>query len=117
MAKEQAFDVFSGNDIVLKISVTDEDNNGAALSLVGAQELIWSLAKKAGATAILTKTLSNGVTITDAANGLVDVVISAADLEPLKGEYYHEMRLTNSQGKKSTLMYGIATIAENLIRS
>ncbi len=117
MAKEQPFEVFSGNDIVLKVSVTDEDNDGAALSLLGAQELIWSLAKKAGGTALITKALVTGVTITDAENGKVDVVINAADLEPLKGEYYHEMRLTNSQGKKSTLMFGTVTIDENLIRS
>lgn len=115
MAQEQEFEAFSGNDVTLSVTVLDTDT-GDALDLTGAQELIWALAKNAQATAILTKTLLDGVTITDAPLGLVDVVLEADDLEPLRGIYYHEMRLTNAAGRKTTLLFGAVTINGNLIK-
>jgi hypothetical protein len=116
VALEQVFEVFSGNDVTLRFTVTENDS-GEALDLTGAQALIWALAKNANAQAIVTKTLGAGVTITDPANGVVEVVLTDDDLEPLRGTYYHEMRLTNSSGLKSTLVYGVATVVGNLIKS
>lgn len=117
MSLEQDIDVFSGNDTLLRVTVTDADT-GAALDLTGAQELVWALAKKVNApTALVTKNLANGVVITDHVNGVVEVAVGAADLEPLKGPYYHELRLTNSDGKKVTLLFGVVTVQDNLIRT
>lgn len=115
MALEQTIEVFSGNDVELSVTVTDSDSDGP-LDLSGAQELIWALAKSAQATALIEKTLVDGITITSALDGRLTIQLDAADLEPLRGTYYHELRLTNSLGKKSTLMYGEATIQVNLIR-
>lgn len=118
MALEQNFETFSGNDVVLVVTVEDADaGDGSPLNLAGAQEVIWALAKRANATAILTKTLGDGVEITDAAAGEVEVTLTSADLEPLRGDYYHEMRVTNSAGQKATVMYGDVTLKINLIRT
>lgn len=117
MALEQDFEIFSGNDILLQISVTDADNDDDPLDLSGATDLIWALAKNAKATAIITKDILDGVSITDPTEGEVEITVSSSELEPLSGEYYHELRLTNSAGKKITLMFGTATINVNLIRS
>jgi len=116
VALEQTFSLFSGNDAKLSVTLTDADT-GEALNLTGTLELVWALAKNAQATALLTKTLGAGVVITDASAGIVEVTLDAADTEPLKGTFYQEMRLTNSVGKKSTLLYGEVEILGNLIRS
>jgi hypothetical protein len=117
MALEAEFSAFSGNDITLIVTVVNEDEDGSpALDLTGAQALIWVLAKKQGGNPILTKTLLDGVSIEDAVGGIVHVELTAVESEPLKDDYYHEMRLTNVDGKKSTLMYGAVTISKNSIQ-
>jgi len=119
MATQSDFSEFSGNDIDLKVVVIDEATN-EPLNLTGAQALVWALGKRAKASlALVTKTLENaGVEITNALEGMVTVHLAAADTEALKaGDYYHEMRLVNVAGKRATLMYGTATIQENLIRN
>ncbi len=115
MAIEQEFEVFSGNDVTLSVTVTDEDNDGP-LNLTGAVALIWKLALSPSATPKIIKDLTDGITIVDPNEGLVEILIDAADLEPLKGAFYHELRLTNSLNKKSTLMYGAVTIKDNLVK-
>lgn len=108
---------FSGNDAKLLFTAVDEDTSNA-LNLSGALALQWRLAKKVSAgTPIIQKDLSSGIVITDAVGGIFEVTIAAADTEPLKGEYYHEVRLTNAAGKKVTLAYGVFAITENLIRN
>jgi hypothetical protein len=116
MAKEQSFEVFSGNDVVLHVTVIDEDT-GDPIDLTTYSNAIWALAKKPNSsTPLIQKILSDGITFITPVQGKLDVILSAANLEPLKGEYYHEMRLTDASGKKVTTLYGTVTIQENLIR-
>lgn len=113
-------DLFSGNDVLLHVTAVDADSNNAALDLSGVQDIIWALSKKVNGSAIITKSLVGTpslVTVTDAANGKIDITLSSDELEPLKGPYYHELRLTNADGKKVTLLFGAVTIQENLIRT
>jgi hypothetical protein len=117
MSIAQNFDVFSGNDVTLTVTVTDRAT-GNPLDLTGAQALIYSLGKSATAgSAIITKTLSAGVQLLDAEEGQLEISLTAADLEPLNGTYYHELRLTNALGKKATLLHGTVTVSPNLIRN
>lgn len=106
---------FSGNDVRLLFTAIDEDTQ-LPLNLSGAQALEWKLAKKATSSALIEKSLGNGVTITDPSGGLFEVAIDAEDTEALKGDHYHEVRLTNSSGKKVTLAYGVFPITVNLVR-
>lgn len=118
MALEQTFEVFSGNDCRLEITIQDEDNGNAPLDISGLLALVWAMGKKPSGAPIITKTLSSGVSVINATTGRVDVILTADELEPLKeAEYYQEMRLTDAQGKKTTLLYGAVTVKENLIRT
>jgi hypothetical protein len=115
MALKSDMEAFSGNDLTLEVTATDQD--GSALDLSGAQALIYAIGKSATGGALITKGLGSGVTVTDAAGGVLEVALSADDLEPLNGAYYHELRLTNAAGKKSTLLYGAVTVSPNLVRN
>jgi hypothetical protein len=115
-AREQDFEVFSGNDKILAVTIVDED--GVAVNLGGVQEIIWAIGKTASGTAKFTKSMtSSEIEVVDAAGGRVDVIIDAEDLEPLSGDHYHEMRITDALGKKTTVMYGAVVVMTNLIRN
>ena len=106
----------SGDTRVLELTITDEAD--AVVNLTGAA-ITWALSKRNASevlpkgTAILTKTVGSGITITDAANGRADVAIDPADTADLKGEYYHEVQLVLTD--TSTVLYGLVTIQEDLI--
>jgi len=115
MAEQSSIEFFSGNDITLRFSVIDTETS-LPLNMSGSLELIWGLAKRQGVLPIITKTLNEGVNLTDAANGIVEVDLHHDETEPLKGEYYHEMRLTTSGDKQITLAYGEVNVINNSIR-
>jgi hypothetical protein len=77
----------------------------------------WVL--RAGPTAVsdlLTKTIGDGITITDAGNGICQVALAADDtadsdgviiIQP--GDYFHTLRKTNA-GDESVLAFGLAVL-------
>lgn len=105
------FEMFSGNTRVLKVNVLDQDE--AVVDLTGATaEFIF--AKRAGHEAIFSKTVGSGIVITDAANGLLEVTLAPADTETLSGAYYHELEVTDAGGRKTTVLFGTATVRRNV---
>jgi hypothetical protein len=115
MASQQDVEFFSGNDIFFDASFVSEAD-GEPIDLSGAQRLTYALSKKPNGTAIISKEIGSSLVIVNAPLGYVHVFLSAAETEPLSGEYYHEMRLVNSLGKKVTVMYGAVNVLTNLIR-
>jgi hypothetical protein len=102
--RNQNFRMASGDDVDLVVTVRNSDDS-AVVSLVGASAL-WVLSDEAGCTPRLSKT----GTLTDAANGLVTVSLTADDTGDLDGVYYHEMQITDGVGKISTVLTGRAWI-------
>jgi hypothetical protein len=118
MALKQNFSMFSGNDVTLEVELTDvQGSPETPLILIGTQELIFAIGRRGATEPLVTKTLDDGITITDAANGMIEILLSAAEMEPLVGIFQHELRITNQQGNKATLMYGLVEVMGNMIRS
>ena len=117
LGKEQDFSMHSGDDRVLQVTVRNPAN--AVVNISGAT-ITWALSKKSASSvepkgsAIVTKTTSSGISITDAANGRCDVTLAEADTASLAGTYYHELQIVLS-GDTSTVMYGTVTIKKDLI--
>lgn len=89
------------NDIELRFTVTDEA--GAAVNLTSAT-IKWQLKAGIGETALITKTTSSGITITDAAAGKFTVDIANEDTAGLDpGTYKHEAVVVDSSGEAVTL--------------
>jgi hypothetical protein len=111
------FSMHSGDTRTLEITVKDEDS---AVVNISTATITWALSKQDSASvapkgaAIVTKTVGDGVTITDGPNGRVDVAISAADTSALSGDYYHELEVTISSSV-STVLFGTVTIKKDLI--
>lgn len=83
----------AGDDVVLELTVLDED--GAAVDLDAATAVDWSIARSAGSGAGLAdKALGAGVVVTDGPAGLMEVTLQAADTAPFRGDYHHRARIT-----------------------
>jgi hypothetical protein len=115
MALEQDIEFFSGDTVKIKVTITDADNANDPKNLTGAQSIIWALAKAQGKAPLVTKTVGGGITVTDAPNGVCEVLLSVGDTPNFKGSFYHEMQVVDATGNKSTVLYGAVTISADSI--
>lgn len=115
MATKSDFEFFSGDTQKLKYTIDDADAAPARKDLTGAT-ITWGLAKLQGKAPFLTKTIGSGITVTDAANGELDVDLDPADTADVRGgDYYHELEIIDSLGNKATSAYGTITILADSI--
>ncbi len=118
----QNFEMFSGDSEILRFTVTDD--SGMAQSLASIVSARFALAASSRSPTLATKSLGSGITVTDAANGLVEVELDPSDTADISGgrrsadrpgrEYYHELELTDSSGNVSTVAYGWVTVLRDL---
>lgn len=99
--------IYAGRTYELEVTVTDDDNDDAALDITGCD--IYYVIVENG-TVILSKSTDDGdgITITDAAGGVFQIAIDPADTEALGGKrkLYHEAALVDGAGNESTLFVG-----------
>ena len=112
----QNFEIHAGDDLTLQVSVTDDA--GQPVNLTGAQ-VAWQASRgradRFSSTAVLAKASGTGITVTDAAGGVFEVDLAAADTAGLRGAFYHEAKVTDAAGDKSTVFTGTMTVLPSLI--
>jgi hypothetical protein len=119
MALQVDFTMVAGDTKTIVFNV--KDSGGAALDLTGAT-IRWGLCAYAASGAIaeaalLTKSVGSGITVTDAAGGVCQVALSAANTTAtprMSGRYYHELEVT-SGGVVSTVHRGLIEITPELL--
>lgn len=94
------FSVYAGDDVELDLTILKTD--GTPYDLTGCQEVNYAIARDRKSAALVTKTLGSRITITDAVNGKVQIVITSTDTEALDGTYYHEVQVVDASGLTST---------------
>ena len=100
MAIEFAEEAFIGNDLVLRFTVEDAD--GAAVNISG-WTFAFALASSYSAAAADS---DDGITINDAAAGIVDVAVLDTDTDELDvGTYVADLKRADA-GQEATLAYG-----------
>lgn len=104
------FEMFSGNTRILKVTVLDQDD--AIVDLSGASA-DFALSKRPGSTALVTKSVGTGITITDAVAGELEVRLDPADTEPLAGGHYYELEVQDASGRRTTVLFGTIQIRKN----
>lgn len=87
------FTMIANNDVNIQFTVVDA--NGTAVPITGAT-IKWEARRRTGETAVITKTTSSGITITNGAGGIFSVGLDAADTLSLSGNYIHEAVVTLS---------------------
>lgn len=118
-AKEQDFTMTEGEAKKIEVSQTDDLDSGGDLDISGRQELRWELKLDKDDEAIIEKTASGSadMTVTDASVGAYSIYIRDSDTEGLpiidrrkEFDFYHHVRLTDSNGRTSTLLEGNITV-------
>ena len=111
---KQSDNWFIGEDRTLRFSVAD--SAGLAQNISG-WTLEWVLRERPwGTQALVTKTTSAGITITNAAGGVCEVAVADDDTINLApGAYFHTLRRTNA-GAETVLAFGDAILQQPATR-
>jgi hypothetical protein len=119
-APEVDWAMHRNDDVVFVVTV--KDSAGSAVTLAGASGIEFAMSKKKAdgsfsSTAVVTKSLGTGITVTDAANGICEVALDSDDTESLKApqDYYYEVEVTDSSGDIATVLIGTVSLKKDLI--
>jgi hypothetical protein len=113
-APEFNFEMHQGDTKFLHIAV--KDPAGVAVSLVGAKSIKWWVAKKVTSTTrLLEKASSSGITVTNAAGGLLTISIAPDDTKLVSGDYYHELEVVDATDHVATILRGTMSIVRALV--
>lgn len=108
-ATEQDFRVYVGDVVDLEVTITDGATPPAPINLTGYTAFTWTV-KAFGFTddivADITKTLTNGITVTDAVNGILVINLLRIDTLEMAGDYYHELVAVDGSGNVAMVMNG-----------
>jgi hypothetical protein len=113
-----SFTLFAGNARKLIVSVVNDDT-GEPEDLTDV-ELFWQASRgttaKFSSVPVLTKTIGNGITVIDAINGELEIMLDADDTENLNGTYYHELLLIDVTGDQQNLLADTFTVKRRLAK-
>lgn len=117
--KEQNASVFSGDDVSITVTITNELGQPLDLSNLTNADWQMSTLRADGTfsrTPSLQKSLSSGIVILDSANGRLEVTLNSVDTDALSGDFYHELQIIDSVLKQQTVMIGKLTIRRGLVQ-
>lgn len=110
--------LFIGEDKELVIPVYQSDNR--TIQDITGWALSWKLKASlddADGSALLTKTTSAGITLTDPTAGECTITIADTDTDALSpGKHYHELKRTDA-GSETVLCYGRCVLRRGVHRS
>ena len=110
----QNIEIYQGDTRTLTVTVYDLD--GKITSISGAS-IKWVVYKRSSGKIYVSKTVGSGITITDGANGLLEIALLRDNTLNLLGNYKHECELVDTSNNYSTIFTGyfkvIASKANN----
>jgi hypothetical protein len=102
--------LYAGDNASLNYAITDESNN--PLNLTGSS-LVYIIAANEGGAAIVTKSTANGgISVTNAAGGLLTVSLASADTASLSGVLWQQLVMTDANSAVTTLSTGTITFEQ-----
>ena len=108
MADEvQALEVVAGD--ILPVVITITDSSGTAVDVTGYTADMIQFIVYSGSTALITKNITSGVTLTTPASGIVTATLSTTDTATMSGSYAWVCKVTPSAGLVYTVALGFLT--------
>lgn len=102
-----------GSDLTLT-GLIARDRNGTVIDLTGAA-VKWRIGSRAKLSRLKTLDTSDGVTVTDATNGVYSLDLDGADsLSWTPGRISHEVEVTESGGAIHTVMFGFIDLERDI---
>ena len=106
--------MYSGDSVSIAVTVTDS-TTGAAVNLTGAT-MTWALATAPGATALVTKTSTDGdITVSGVSSNVATVALEPADTAALSGVYHHELQVIDGASAVYTVYQGTLYIRADVV--
>lgn len=107
-------ELFSGKDRTLSFTITDSAGSAQAITGWAMQFTLTNINDRSG-TALITKTVGSGITITNGAGGICQVAIADTDTDGLVGSdaprYWYELARTDA-GNEDVLAYGTVVLRQ-----
>src|SRR5690554_1304953 len=103
--------IYQGESRALDYVITDAVGDPVDLTFYVAE---WRLTGRTDETPLVTKTISAGITYTDAALGLLTVELTPEDTELAPGLYRRELRLSSGTSQRHTADTGTIKIVDSL---
>jgi hypothetical protein len=96
-------DILQNNDVVIPVTV--KDSSGVVVDLTGytANFYLVNYYNEDVSSAIVTKSVGSGITVTDAVAGELEVALSKTDTDRL-GVFYLQLDVLDSASNKSTVL-------------
>lgn len=118
MHQVQDIELHQGDTLSIPVVVTEDGKStGTPIPIDGVQKITWALASRdEDPVRHITKTLVSGITITDGPGGAFTITVLAADTADVPpGRYYHQARITDGSGNKSTVFNGEAKVFASIL--
>jgi len=100
------FELTAGDALTIQLDHIEEAT-GLPRSLVGAT-IAWSFGKlesgRMPEQTLKTKTIGDGLAVTNASGGEWEIQLVSADTASLEGEFYHQARITDPAGPETVLV-------------
>lgn len=117
----QDYRFYANNPVKLKFEVTDKDASPETALDLSSFTAKWAISRISAKTGeyltspiVEKKQSSGGITVTDAANGKLEVDLDPADTQGLSGEFHHELEVFDGQGNGVVVAVGTLTIDKNV---
>jgi hypothetical protein len=111
---EQEFEMTAGDDKILQLTITE---SGSPANLTGCT-IRWVMARGYGWPPVLEKSTGAGITITNAAGGVFQVSLAAADTLDIRIQpHVWEAEIIDTQGKTATTARGRINFRPNTAKA
>lgn len=120
MHQVQDIELHQGDDLSIPVVVTEDGKStGTPIDIDGVQKITWALSSRDDdPVRYITKTLASGISVTDGPGGAFTITVSAADTYDIPpGRYYHQARITDGSGNKSTVFNGEAKVFSSILEA
>jgi hypothetical protein len=101
----------AGDTLVTTIHVTDD--SGIDYDLSAVSDATFVITTNPGEPPLVIKTLSDGIVVSGATTGRLQVTVPGAETAALEGNYFHETEITETDNRVSTVANGWLHVSED----